>query len=716
MGLTFLNGAFLGALTLVGVPILIHLLQRRRFRVVRWGAMEFLQVSQRQRRRRLLLEQLLLLLLRCLVIALVVLAVSRPVARAGAFSMPGGRGPIHAVLILDTSASMGYRAEAAGTETLLDRSRRRALELVERGLRQGDAVSIILATDPPRTLVRRPSLDLPAVAGLLRRSTPQTDLGTSYGKAARLALEILHESPFVNREVYLFADNQAAGWEGPAGQPAAWEALAALARVIVLPAREAAAANVAVTGLRAARGLALVGGAARLQARIVNHGRTTARGVLARLEVDGKPTGAAQRVDVEPGKELSLTFSPLFAAPGVYAVAVRLSPDRLPADDAAYLALRVRRSVRVVLLNGAPNLSTPQRDAGFFLQLALAPPAAGVSTEPSPLELRTLTGASLGGATREADVVILSNVAALSEPDRRALAEFVQNGGGLLLFPGDRVNPALYNRDLLATRPPLLPARLGPLAATRTTLDAATLDHPALDRFRGAQDVDVGTAEFLRYFRLEPAPGDDSIRVMARFASGDPALVERRFGLGRVVLAASAATTDWNTLPVKPFFLPLLHQLSAHLAGGADAARGGRVGEPQVRALPLAEATRTVTITGPGGGRRTLKPEVDARGASVTLPAPEQAGFYRLSIPGGTQDVLAVNLDPAESDLRILDQAALRRLLPLPALVWVGINEDLVSALARSRTGVELWRPLLIAAVLLLLLETMLAQLFGRRA
>src|SRR5688500_9278499 len=102
MGLSFLNGAFLGGLSLVAVPIIIHLLQRRRYRVVRWGAMEFLRLSQRNRSRRLMIEQLLLLLLRCLIIAAVVLAISRPVARTGAIPLTGKtRGPVHAVLILD---------------------------------------------------------------------------------------------------------------------------------------------------------------------------------------------------------------------------------------------------------------------------------------------------------------------------------------------------------------------------------------------------------------------------------------------------------------------------------------------------------------------------------------------------------------------------------------------------------------------------------------
>jgi len=291
----------------------------------------------------------------------------------------------------------------------------------------------------------------------------------------------------------------------------------------------------------------------------------------------------------------------------------------------------------------------------------------------------------------------------------------VQNGGGVLCFLGDRVNAGLYNRDLFDGRPSLLPARLGKLQGENVSLDAATLSHPALQRFRGAQDVEISTAEFSKYFALTPKEGDKAVQVMARFTNGAPAVVEKQFGLGKVIVVASTATTEWNTLPLKPAFLPLIHQLVAYLASGTDGTRNGAIGGPLVKPLPLSEAGRRVTISNPEGGRTTLKPLVDDRGATVTLESPRTAGFYRLAVQGGTQDVFAVNRDTAESDLRSLGRDALKKLLPAQ-WTWIGLNENLLSALSRTRQGIELWRYLLFAALGLMVLETMLAQLFGRRA
>ena len=716
MGLSFLNGAFLGGLSLVSIPIIIHLLQRRRFQVVRWGAMEFLRLSQRNRSRRLMIEQLLLLLIRCMVIAFVVLAICRPIMRVGHLPIASSRAQVHAVVILDNSYSMGYRPPGASTDTVFDRAKKRALEVVERGLQQGDAVSVILASNPPRALVRKPTLDRRAAAALIRR-TPLSDADTNYGKAARLALEIMNESRYTNREVYLISDNQATGWEGRGLDRAAWEGLSKTARIAMVPMREGPAPNAAVEWVQAARGLATVRSSTRIQASIVNRGQQPLRDVMVRLEIDGQPQGPAQRIAIDPGKNTLVTFNQIFDHPGVRTCTVRINEDRLPVDDTGYLALRVRQNVRVLVLNGSPNSATPVHDAAFFLGVAMNPPATEPGAEPTALEPRVINGSGFGNINvRDYDVVALANVSNLSEGDRRLLGEFVQNGGGALIFLGDKVNPALYNRDLLDGKPSLLPARLQKVDADKSSLDPGSLDHPALQRFRGAQDVLLNTAEFSKYYKLSAKDGDKSVRVMARLANGSPALVEKKFGLGKVILAASTANPDWNTLPLKPAFLPLIHQLVAYLASGTDGTRNGLVGENLVKPLPLAEASHKVTVTDPSGEKNTVTPTVDERGAIVQLENPRKAGFYHVAVDGGSTDTFAVNRDTAESDLRSLDEAALKKLLPVRSWAWIGLNDDLLTAINKSRQGVELWRFLLFGALALMCLETALAQVFGRRS
>src|SRR5438094_1027277 len=114
-GLAFVHPALLWGLTLGALPILLHLLQRRRYRVRRWAAMEFLRSSVRQSSRRLRIEQWLLLMVRALILMLAALALSRPVWHSPRWGWLGSRAAAQVVLVLDDSYSMGWRSGAVGS-------------------------------------------------------------------------------------------------------------------------------------------------------------------------------------------------------------------------------------------------------------------------------------------------------------------------------------------------------------------------------------------------------------------------------------------------------------------------------------------------------------------------------------------------------------------------------------------------------------------------
>src|SRR5438105_9935049 len=107
MTLPFLFPMMLLGLAAVAIPILIHLLNRRRYNVVDWGAMQFLQISEASRRR-ILIEELLLMLLRMGLIAVLVLALASPFFDSTALGRIAGGGDRDVVLIFDGSYSMGY--------------------------------------------------------------------------------------------------------------------------------------------------------------------------------------------------------------------------------------------------------------------------------------------------------------------------------------------------------------------------------------------------------------------------------------------------------------------------------------------------------------------------------------------------------------------------------------------------------------------------------
>src|SRR5437016_5876719 len=109
LGLPFANPAFLVAgVALISSPIIIHLINRMRFKRVRWAAMEFLLKAQKKSRRRLIIEQLILLLLRCLLVALTALLVLRYLD-VGLDELFGTQKDNLHIIVIDDTLSMNDR-------------------------------------------------------------------------------------------------------------------------------------------------------------------------------------------------------------------------------------------------------------------------------------------------------------------------------------------------------------------------------------------------------------------------------------------------------------------------------------------------------------------------------------------------------------------------------------------------------------------------------
>ncbi|HEU4395713.1 MAG TPA: BatA domain-containing protein, partial [Planctomycetota bacterium] len=148
----FLNPGLLGLLGLGAVPILIHLLHRRRYQVVKWPAMQFLLKAQVKTRQRLRLENLLLLLLRTLAVLLLALAAARPYLPSAKDLGVLGPERRHLYLLIDNSASMAYQE---GMSTLLQRALREAANAVD-ALRADDPVTLVVGCDETRRRNGRP--------------------------------------------------------------------------------------------------------------------------------------------------------------------------------------------------------------------------------------------------------------------------------------------------------------------------------------------------------------------------------------------------------------------------------------------------------------------------------------------------------------------------------------------------------------------------------
>jgi hypothetical protein len=302
-------------------------------------------------------------------------------------------------------------------------------------------------------------------------------------------------------------------------------------------------------------------------------------------------------------------------------------------------------------------------------------------------------------------VVILNDAPLPPGLSGGALKRFVERGGGLLVAFGDHSTWPTSEADLL-------PGRLGNVV-DRTEGRGATIgmrdySHPIFEVFKAPRSGDFSAPRVLRYRAIETAAGD---RVLARFDDGGVAAAEKRVGIGRVIALSTTLDDSWNDLALKPVYLPLIHQVTRYLAQYEQTNAWQTVGA--VVDLPTALKGKADRVVVTPSNERIRKAANEPGLLELT-----EHGVYEIrsaSNSSGRPDRIAVNLDPAESDLSAMDPqelvaAVIGRATPVTA------SKDTAAELtpdeAEKRQGV--WWYLLIAGLMLLAAEMVVANRLSR--
>jgi len=429
---TFINYMMLFGLIALAVPVLIHLLNRSRAKVLDWGAMRFLLASLTSQNRRILIEEVILLALRCLLVALVVLAMARPFlpsrssvpwaialpALLGAVISLGvaaamwhyrkarwgmlvlslalacvaggasaverywqeikwatGRGERDVAILIDASMSMTVNVEG---RTNFERAVEEA-RTVAGTCRPGDAVSLILAGPVPRAVIATPTADRAELAAALQGLKPIG--GTmSVLEALNVAAASLAEGHNAVKKIVLITDGQNVGWD--VRSEARWRFLAdglkglpskprIICRWLPLP---RIFRNVAVAEVGFSRKVVGTDRPVKIDVKVMNTGTVTIKPLAVELTVDGAKVATERAVtEILPRAAETVRFEHRFEHPGPRLVSAHVvMADDLAADNTAARVLNVIDKLSVLIVDGAPS-TRPLGGAAAFIDVALTP-------------------------------------------------------------------------------------------------------------------------------------------------------------------------------------------------------------------------------------------------------------------------------------------------------------------------------------------------------
>jgi hypothetical protein len=742
--MTFLHwNLLLWTLPLAAIPILLHLLTLHRLKTVELSTFRFLFDSYVQQRRRMQFLEALLAMLRTAFLLLLLAVICRPVVRHWGSLFHSGSGR-EVILLVDCSASM--KAQTAGVPAF-DRAKGAARAVAER-LAPEDRVTLIRVASHPEEVFSRFSSDAATVQDKIEGLKCTSSRGNLF---AALMQVFGPEAPQrTNPVVYLFTDCQATGWREVRNQGLDRMIPQGTQFVVVNVGSDQEVPNLAVIGDAPARQRAIVGLPVVLQPRVVNTSKKEPADVTVTVLIDEKEV-ARSTLTLKPGETGARKIIYVPTEPGVHRGRFEISgkaPDRFPDDDRFLFTLTVAPRIKVVLVNGNPATADPLESETLYLRAALTATddgprgeKKGAGLEPPKEYVRSLDvvdipEAALNAETlRDASVVALANCGALNAQQFEWLRGFVAGGGGLMIFPGDRVNPEIYETQFFPVPGPqqerLTGVTMGPPEGdpekTETFERLAVIDfaHPALTVFDDPDGHYLRSLRFYRRFKLTLPEKRDSSWPLAEFANGAPALVESRLGDGRVLLAAFPANTKWSNLPVKPEFVPLVLRLTSHVEHRP---------EVEVPAVVPPDGVAEVSVTGTWGpltgkvadaaGRPAPPLEFQRAGSRLvaTFDRTAERGYYAVEIQGGAGGqakvgnlAFAVNLAPEESDFAPVNEGQIRDMLPSAQVTVVD-----ASAEAQQEHGVigderEVWRPLIYLMFAVITVEFLLATIRGGR-
>ncbi|MBK6910699.1 MAG: BatA domain-containing protein [bacterium] len=684
--MTFLNSALLAALSLGLIPILIHLLNRQRFKQVDFPTLRFLQEMQRQKMRRVRVRQWILLALRTLAILALVFAMARPVLRSEAGLLGGGEARASVALVLDRTLSMSTEAPSG---TRYHELQSRAQEILQ-SLGANDEIQIVWADATPQLYPETPTQHRTLLREAIETSTV-TEGGGDLIAAMGAARALLGQSQNLLKEVYVLSDFSGSAW--PAELPQS-PIIPDDVRLFVVDVGSEHAVNVGVADARITSRLITPGRPVELSYTARNSGDGEVADRIVGVYVDGKRV-AQTRVSLRAGE--SRTEQIRFVPDGVGELAgyVRLEDtDAFSGDDVRRFVLRVpaRLNVAVVGADGPARRLTA---------LALDPSGRGESfvhvLELIPPQLEAEDWAAL-------DAIFLVDAPAVSGAFGERITAYLQSGRGVFIAGGPNFDTRAHAAWMqsLGLPAPLEAKALGEAEAHWARVD---LDHPLFEGIFQEKPADI-SPEFTRM--LTTTRGASSSAIIEG-AGGSAFLIEAAQGRGRALFLTSSPDPEWSSLFRAGVFSPLLTASAAYLAGGG--AVGSQfeltIGEGAEVLLRSAEGVQYELTQDASSVRLTAVPVTG--GQLLKIPPLSVSGVYSLKQDTRTLRPIVANVPSAESDIAVVQSNETLALLGgNQSTLKAGQNVE--TAIREGRYGRELWKLFLYLALALLIAEMFIAR------
>lgn len=758
----FMNPWMLVGGLAVASPILIHLLNKRRFKIVQWAAMDFLFEADKKNRRRVQLENFILLMLRCLAMLLVALMFSRPFLPSSVTNVLQQAKKLERVILIDDSLSQRVLKDAEPAFNVAKANLQELITQFADSDKTEDWLTIMLTSNPEQPLLANEPLTkntLPSLSQAIDELECSDSVADYTASLLELKRYVSGQREGGGRVSYFFSDMRERDWVNAldattesAPNKLITEISEQTVGCFVIDVGGPNDQNLAITSVRPDN-LQVADKVIQFNVSVANFGTQTASQVQVLLQVDEGQPDYEIIPSLAPGQVTQLAFRYVFPSHDAdqedllnsteskprfknYRVKAEidrqslgeegLALDQLLEDSVMFFASRVKDGISVLLVDGDPSVAAERSETHYLRSLQVAGTGMNMTVvTASELETESLS---------DYEVIFLCNVDEASTDRVKSIEQWVRDGGALVIMPGNRVRAKTFNetfyQDGAGLSPVSLVSMMGdPTMAKWVNFEIDPQIHPALRVIIESDASSLSNVDVFSWWTstLKPELIGKTLEVPLRLNDQDnsPAMVDRTYGLGNVIMFTIPGDGDWTMWPSSPTFPPVMIDLIDYLVGSSGEEGvvdlGGTVNYP----IDLSAYQNRVALRNPNNEKieSVARPVDDTEEAKnsvlykVEFKDLDRRGFYELGMTrhsGEQESVLfAANIDPRESELKRLPVATTEG-------DFFGENVTLVSTeelAAQEISGgdTEVWMQILLILFGILALEQFLGWFWGKK-
>ncbi|KAB2879609.1 hypothetical protein F9K33_08695 [bacterium] len=687
---TFLNTIILSALALSLIPILIHLLNRKKSVLVQFSTLAFLKSLQKKKMKKIKIRQILLLILRTSILLLAVMAFARPVSKMESHGTIDAHAKTSVAIVIDNGIGASYISENG---MILDAIKKKTEEILNY-LKEGDEAAIIAGRRSLYSGNEGFTQNFTELKALVK-SMSFSYANSNITESLFLANRKFESARNVNREIYVLTTFQASNFTDEK------IILQNDIKTIFIDLSPKEMKNIGIRSVQVMSKIIEINKPVEIRVIIKNFGHNNAQDILLNAFLDGRRVGQSS-VTLNADDESVVDMKIIPSKSGYIQGSVEIDDDPFAADNKKFFHVFVPNRINVLLAGN--KLSDIE-----FIKLALNPTA---QTNPL-IQVKTVNAAQLPMENQgDFDVIVLSNIPRLDGLFMRRLEGFLNLGKGLMIIPGSDADISNYN-TLLST---IGFGQMLNLSDNSIRSDAhmkfgkIDYSHPII---RGMFDQNITSEKplespsFQKYFNVG---GTATSQTVIAYSNNEPFLEEsasKKFG---ALLFLSAANLTWSDWPIKGIFVPLINRSIHYLYSknyGINESYSS--GEPIELRLNAASG-ENISLIDPSGIE--LRPKIKQIGEDIliSVPTAEMPGTYKVLHRGELKVMFDLNTVDDPSGYRKLDRTKLEEIISSKQYEIVDASEDISTMILQSRSGVELWKWFVFGVLVLLIAETLISQ------